>query len=104
MFAVALGLQTFGAMLRGALVLCFVDNEGVRVAIQRAGNRAPEVSHLVHFLWLTCARDQVAWYSARVESHANIADAPSRSEFYSMRELKAQLHEPQWPAWALNLW
>ena len=104
MLAVVLGLCTFVDIIRDSLLLTFVDNDGVRVAIQRGGNRAAEVSHLVHHSWALVAQSCIGWYTARVESHANVADAPSRGSFTQMAALRAIPCDPVWPYWAQHLW
>ena len=104
MLAVSLGVSTFVHLMRGALVISYVDNDGARAAIQHGGNRSYEVSHLVHYLWIEVSRQSVGWYTARVESHANIADAPSRGDLSAMRALGAIMYAPRWPEWALELW
>ena len=43
-------------------------------------------------------------YVARVESHSNVADAPSRLDFQLMRKLGAMEVAPVLPACAFQLW
>jgi len=101
---VALLFGTFGDMLTGKLVLCFVDNDGVRHSLTKGTAKAPEVRHVAGELWLECARRQVALFLARVESKANIADDPSRGDVTLLTSLGAVRREAVWPGWAKNLW
>ena len=104
MLAMVLGIATFTDLLRGTLLLNFCDNDGVRVSTQKGGGASPEVSHLVSHVWRTCASEQIALYVARVESHANLADAPSRGHFEDLRTLGATYVKAVLPPWAQDLW
>ena len=100
----ALLLETFRKELQGALVLAFIDNDGVRSAIQHGGGGAPEVNAMVGNLWLECAKDQIGLYAARVETHANIADGPSRGDFSLVARLGARARVAKFPPWAHRVW
>ena len=100
----ALLLETFREELQGALVLAFIDNDGVRCAIQHGSGGAPEVNAMVGNLWLECARDRIGLYAARVETHANIADGPSRGDFSLMARLGARARVAKLPPWAHHVW
>ena len=104
MLAVGIGFYTFESLVRGTHCLAFVDHEGVRAALQHGGTRAPEVSMLVHHFWQAVAQSSVAWFTARVESKANVADGPSRDNFSEMIALEAICQPVRWPPWALQLW
>ena len=104
MLAVALLMETFRAELKGALVLAFIDNDGVRCAVRHGGGGAPEVNAMVGNLWLERVRDQVGLDAARVETHANIADGPSRGDFSMMARLGASDRVAKLPPWARHVW
>ena len=55
-------------------------------------------------LWLECARDQIGLYAARVETHANIADGPSRGDFSLVARLGARARVAKFPPWAHCVW
>ena len=55
-------------------------------------------------LWLDMAGLQIAFYMARVESLANIADGPSRNEFTYMTALGATFLAPKLPKWDWDVW
>jgi len=102
--AIVLGLYTFLEFLRGALVVCFCDNDGVKASMSRGASVCPESSAMVGVLWMLAARERIGLYIVRVESKANIADAPSRGELSPMRELEAHFVTPQLPSWLKDVW
>ena len=104
MLAVALLFGTFAEELRGSLVLVFIDNDGVRCAIQHGSGGSFEINTMVGHLWIQCASEHVAFFGVRVETHANIADGPSRGDFYLMSRLGAVARSGVLPDWAVNLW
>ena len=104
MLSVTLGITTFRSLIQGCLLLVFTDNEGVRSGLIRGGNRSPEVSTLVHYYWCQMTFDQVGAYAARVESHSNIADGPSRNRLSVLSRLGAECWQHQWPWYVNHLW
>ena len=104
MLAMVIGLTTFITLLQGSLLLTFCDNDGVRAATQKASGGSPEVAHLVSHVWKTCALRHVVMYVARVESHANVADAPSRHDFQGVSALRATFVPAVLPASAQDIW
>ena len=104
MLAVALMVGTFAHILEGSLCLLFVDNEGVRCAIRHGGGGGPETNMMVGHLWMYCACRKVGLFIARVETHANVADGPSRDDCSLMVRLGATEVVPCLPQWALHLW
>ena len=104
MLAVVLLMGTFRDVLRGALLLLFIDSDGVRHALQRGTGGPPEVALLVGKFWLEAAELHLGAYTARVESKANIADGPTREDVSVLLSLHATQHRAVWPEWAQSLW
>ena len=100
MLAVVLALGTFELQLREALVLLFVDNDGVRESLMRGSSRAAEVNMLAGSTWLQLASWRTALYTARVESKANVADGPTRDDLSLVARLSATFVQPVWLSWA----
>ena len=104
MLAVVLALGTFELQIREALVLLFVDNDGVRESLMRGSSRAAEVNRMAGALWLQLASWRTGLYTARVESKANIADGPTRDDLSLVARLSATFVQPVWPSWAWHFW
>ena len=104
MRSVALLFGPLSSLIRGALLLLFVDNDVVRYTIQHGTGSTPEVSTLVGRMWIHAAHEKVGLYSARVEPHANIADGPTRDSLYILARLRAEERPAAWPRWVRNLW
>jgi len=102
--AIVLGLSTFADLLRGALLVCFCDNEGVKAAMSRGASVCPESSAMVGDMWMLVARERIGLFVARVESKANIADAPSRDDASVMQAMGAQFVDPVLPSWLNDIW
>ena len=102
--AVVLGLNSFSDKVSGALLTLYVDNQGVLGSIISGASSSAEVNMMVARIWLTAAVNQTALAVHRVESAANIADAPSRNCFSLLCRLGAVRAGPSWPAWLGNLW
>ena len=90
--------------LKGALALAFIDHDGVRCAVQHGGGGAPDVNAMVGNLWLERAKDQLGLDAAKVETHANIADGPSKGDFSMMARLGAVARVATLPPWARQVW
>ena len=73
MLAVVLLVETFGDLLSGNAVFCFIDNNGVLGSLIKGSCRAPETNMLAGGLWLHAAQHAWVPFWARVESKANIA-------------------------------
>ena len=65
---------------------------------------SPEINLMVGKIWLWVAREQIALVIVRVESHANIADGPSRNDYSYMQRLNAMEVSPEWPDWIYAIW
>jgi len=102
--AVVLGLSTFANELEHADVLVFVDNQGVLHSLMNASSRQPETNAMVGEIWLRAACKSMSFYFWRVESHANIADGPTRQFYDDMVRLGCLEVEPKWPQFLEDLW
>ena len=68
-------------------VLYFIDNDSVRFGLIRGVADSPILAVLVHrYFLLEATSSTFPWY-ARVASHSNIADAPSRGRVDVVAEL-----------------
>ena len=104
MLAIALLGGSFDGLVRGELLLLFIDSDGVRHALLRGTGGPPEVTMLVGGFWLAMAQLSAATYAARVESKANIADAPTRDDIPVLQSLGAVECPSFWPEWAKSFW
>ena len=95
---------TFHHMLKGALWIAFVDNDGVLHAVTRGGGGGPESFACIGKFWLELASSQTDLHCARVESAANIADGPTREQCELVGQLKAKWVPPILPPWVRNMW
>ena len=102
--AVALALGTFPHFLPRSRIVCYVDNDGARASMMKGASHSPEINTLVGRMWLEMATLQASFFSARVETHANIADGPSRGDCSLMVRLGACWVAPALPRWAHDLW
>ena len=89
LLAVLLVLETWKETLQYARWQAYIDNDGVLYSIINASSRASDVNLIVGKLWKslhTLSTDLIAF---RIESKANIGDAPSRvSEEEELHDLK----------------
>ena len=100
--AVLLGYATM--QLYEVLLLNFVDNDSVLGSLFKGSSRLPEISLGVGRFWLDMPCRSLSYCSARVESHANLADGPTRDHFEILQRLEAQELEPRLPPWAYQVW
>jgi len=101
---VLLAWGTFRMQLHGNYWSTFQDNQAVERALLKASGGTPECNAAVGKFWQEMAVAAAAFTVWRVESHANIADGPSRQKFDELRQLGALQVPSVLPAWALDLW
>ena len=104
LLAVPLGLETFSSVVAGTLLTVYIDNDGVLGGILRGSSVAADLNQAIGFLWLDIAKAGIGVHCERVESHANIADGPSREFLSLVEELGAVFVEPKLPTWCHRLW
>ena len=63
-----------------------------------------EMNALIGHMWQWLAEVETSLFVERVESAANIADAPSQDSFEEMDNLGAVFCEPSWPPWSNDIW
>jgi hypothetical protein len=85
LLGIALGLCTFGEMLRNRSVRIYCDNVGGERAMQAGAARAEDHNRLVHAMWMATMKLNLAVWIDRVPTKENIADLPSR-EAYELLE------------------
>ena len=108
LLAVLLVLETWKEALRYARWQAYIDNDGVLHSIINASIRAIDVNRIVGKLWKslhTLATDLTAF---RIESKANIGDAPCRvddeEELHDLKRLGAEFVNPSLPPFLYTVW
>ena len=86
-FPILLIRSKWGEALANRKVLYFIDNDSVRFGLIRGVADSPILAVLVHqYYLLEATTSTFPWY-ARVASHSNVADAPSRGKVDLVAEL-----------------
>ena len=76
----------WGSRYRGANIVHFIDNESARMAFIKGRGETPWAKTLVQsFVLREEALEHKSWF-ARVPTHSNLADAPSRLDFCELLE------------------
>ena len=91
-------------MLRGQLLTCWQDNQGVLHSMVNGGGWAPETNATVGRIWLLVAKEKIDLRMGRVESRCNIADGPTRGFHGWTKVLNAVFVKPVIPDWLLQPW
>eukprot|EP00971_Amphidinium_carterae_P351614 6492191-Amphidinium_carterae.1 len=102
--AVAMALETFSLQIVGTALTVYVDNEGVRAAMHKGSGGTVEVNIAIGKMWMQIALQDVALWTARVESHSNIADGPTRHDLSELERLDATFCAPELPSWVKSVW
>ena len=102
--AIWLGISTFEDRLRGRAWSLFEDNQGVMRGLIRGSSRSPECNIMFAKVWLWNALTESHMTVYYVETHANIADGPTRGRFGPLLRASAVEVSPVLPAWAFDLW
>jgi len=102
--AVVLGMATFADDLSRGDTLVYVDNQGVMFGFMNGVARAPETAAMVGEFWLKAAALEASIFFWRVETHANIADGPTRDSFTDVLKLGCVETQPVWPKFLRDLW
>ena len=89
LLAVYLAMVLWGDRFRGRFVVYYIDNEAARMALIKAYSSTKLGNCLIQLcVDLECRFEWKPWY-ARVPSHSNPADAPSRREFLHLLDAGA---------------
>ena len=99
-----LALGTWPEVFKEVLWTAFIDNSGALHALVHGTLLAPEANEIVGRPWLNVAAQQVALFSQRVESKANIADGPTRHDLSEVSKLGSTFLEPCMPAFIDKVW
>ena len=95
MLAIALGLSTFAAELRGRSVVVFSDNKGAEAATRKGTAKSWDHCEIIHEIWTMAFQIGAHVWIERVASAENISDLPSRTEYALLYdEFDAQWREP----------
>ena len=95
MLAIALGLSTFAAELKGRSVVVFSDNKGAESAARKGVAKAWDHCEIIHEIWTLAFQIGAHLWIERVSSVDNISDLPSRAEYSLLyEEFDAQWREP----------
>ena len=96
MIPVLVSFHLWGHLIAGCQVVHYIDNESVRLALLR-GSGETSVAREVASRIMTCefSINCRSWY-ARVASHSNIADAPSRMDFSQLETLGSTRFSVNW--------
>ena len=101
--AVVLAFSSF--LIEGQLAFFFIDNNAVLLSILKGSAKSnSELNLAIGRFWLDLANNRVAPFFLRVESKANIADAPSRDSTEELERLGAVRVEPIFPPWFSQVW
>ena len=86
---VLIAMQVWGNLCAFQQVVYFLDNEPARIGMIKGSGGTPTADRIISkAARCECELGQHAWY-ARVSSHANIADDPSRFSFDRLHRLGA---------------
>ena len=108
LLAVLLVLETWKEALQYARWQAYIDNDGVLYSIINASSRASDVNLLVGKLWKSLHTLSTDLTAFRIESKANIGDAPSRlsdeEELHDLKYLGATFVKPRLPPFLFSVW
>ena len=99
-----MALANFQTAVTDAAVIIYIDNDGVVGALLAGAGAAPDANMLNADFWLRAAQHNIAIQLWRVESKANVADAPSRGSFDELRDWDAVEVRPILPPVVHQLW
>ena len=104
LLAIVLAIHTFPAQVTRSLLSIAVDNQGVLHSVLQGRAGAEDANRCIAKLWLDIASMEVSMHILRVESFANLADGPTRSDLSLMQLLKAEWVQPRLPGWLMDIW
>ena len=108
LLAVLLVLETWKEALQHARWQAYIDNDGVLYSIINASSRASDVNLIVGKLWKSLHTLSTDLTAFRIESKANIGDAPSRlndeEELHDLKHLGANFVNPRLPPFLFRVW
>ena len=102
--AIPMLLATFPDLLSDAQLNLFVDNDGVLGAMLKGTACPVDMCNRIGSTWLTINHMRLSLLLGRVESAANVADAPSRDSLDLLLRLGAKFRSPRLPEWLDDMW
>ena len=98
LLSILLGLNSFKSLLAGRTFRIWSDNYSGCHSVIRGGARAVDHNYMVHKFWSVCFEQRMNPWLETVPSDDNIADGPTRADFYVLESLGASLLVAQVPS------
>jgi hypothetical protein len=95
MLAIALALCSFADKIAGKHIMLFSDNVGSEVAARSGKAKQFDHACLAHSIWTKLLEIDASIYVDRVATDLNIADLPSRRDFYLLKAMRCVQLEPR---------
>jgi hypothetical protein len=90
LLAIALGLSTFGELVRDRTVHTWSDNAGAESSCVKGSAKQWDHACVVHSIWIKAAELKASLFIDRVSTADNLADLPSRESFSLLQRLGAK--------------
>ena len=96
LLAVLMALESYGPVLSGCRVVCFVDNKAALGMLVKGWSRADDANAIAAQCWWTMAALGIEIFWEYVPSKLNLADGPSRSKVEEVLSLGSEVVEANW--------
>ena len=96
MIPILVSFQLWRNLFQGCQVVHYVDNESVRMALLRGSGETPVARKVADSIMNAEFQSRTKSWYARVASHSNIADAPSRLDFDLLNSLHSTFCAVDW--------
>ena len=96
LLAVLMALESYGPVLSGCRVVCFVDNKAALGMLVKGWSRADDANAIAAQCWWTMAALGIEIFWEYVPSKLNLADGPSRSKAEEVLSLGSEVVEANW--------
>ena len=96
MIPILVSFQLWRNLLQGCQVVHYIDNESVRMALLRGSGETPVARMVANSIMAAEFESRTKSWYARVVSHSNIADAPSRLDFDQLHSLHSTFCAVDW--------
>ena len=83
-------LQCKQLQLEGTRVRHFVDSNPARQGLVRANSKQPDLNNLIGMVWFVAGKVLRRYWCQYVRSGSNLADAPSRGDFSTVKRIGAR--------------
>ena len=84
-------LQCKQLRLDGMGIRHFVDSNPARQGLVRANSRQPDLNNLIGMVWFVAGKIMRQYWCQYVRSCSNLADAPSRGNFSTVKQIGARV-------------